>query len=154
QSQPRQAALRRLAIAHVWRHDTLRIPPIDWVVIAIESVPRAVASVVPSKSRLMKPRSLPLAVLTQYLAQEIFELHGSLGFFVAVLDDYGSIDRQAPVFCGADADCARAGHDDRAGGDFERLVAVAPVNFAARRVEDRRRACQHHAGGQDRALAD
>src|SRR5215468_2173015 len=102
----------------------------------------------------MKPRSLPLALLTRYLAQEIFELYGSLGLFVAVLDDDGSIDRQAPVFRRADADPARAGHDDRAGGDFERFVAFAPVNFAARRVENRRRACQHHAGGQDRALSD
>src|SRR5215468_11228625 len=62
----------------------------------------------------MKPRSLPLALLTRYLAQEIFELYGSLGLFVAVLDDDGSIDRQAPVFRGADADRLRAGKFRRA----------------------------------------
>src|SRR5262249_37496207 len=117
------------------------------------SAPRALASVASSVVALMEPRSQPLAALTRYLAQEIFELDRSFGLFVTILDDDRGVDRQPPVLRRADVYCARARHDDRARGNFERLVAFAPVSFAARRVEDRRRACQHHPGGEDRTLA-
>src|SRR5215510_15962647 len=101
----------------------------------------------------MELRSLPLAVLTRYLAQEIFELDRSFGLFVTILDDDRGVNREPPVLRRADADSARARDDDRARWNFERLVAFAPVNYAARRVEDRSRACQHNPGGQDRPLA-
>ena len=55
-----------------------------------------------------------------WLAEKVFEGGGEVGFFVAVFDDDGGVDREAEVFAGALLDGAAAGDYYGAGGDDER----------------------------------
>ena len=78
-------------------------------------------------------------------ADPSLELGAGVGLLVAILDDDGRRERQAPLLAGADGHRARAGHDDGAFGNDERLPRLRLDDAAVRQVVDRRRA------GDDRA---
>ena len=71
------------------------------------------------------------------LTQKVFEGGGEVGFFVAVFDDDGGVDREAEGFAGFGLDGAAAGDDYSAAGDDERGFGGGFVNGVAGDVVDR-----------------
>ncbi len=71
-----------------------------------------------------------------WLAEEVFELGFQVGFFVAVFDDYGGVEGNAPVFALAFGDGAGTGYDYRFFGDDQGLVVGGGVDQAADQVVD------------------
>src|SRR5436190_13020566 len=67
-------------------------------------------------------------------SKQVFELDAGVGFGVAVLHDDGGVDADAPILAGAVGDGARAGDDNRAFGDYERLVVRGAMNGVAHQI--------------------
>lgn len=88
------------------------------------------------------------------LAEQVFEGEAELGFFVAVLDDDGSVDAEAPLGGFAFLDGAGAGDDDGVFWNDEGAVAFGADDGSVDDVVDGSAAGEDGSGGEDGALAD
>src|SRR5579883_1990342 len=84
-------------------------------------------------------------------AQQILQLEASIGVGVAVFDDDGSIEGNAPVLAGAVRHGARAGDDHGIFGNYEGMAVGGFIYLAADQIVDRGGARQDGSAAQDSA---
>src|SRR5579863_8597862 len=92
------------------------------------------------------------------LTEQIFQRSTQGGLLVAVLDDDGGVEREAPGIgvgvCFALADCPRTGNHYGVFGDDQWQLVGSAENGAVDEIEDGGAAGEDGSGGQDGSLAD
>src|SRR5579859_746560 len=93
------------------------------------------------------------------LAQQLFQPDGLVGFFVAIFDDDGRVERNSQVFAAAFGYGARTGNHHGAWwnhewlGFFPRRTNFTTINRVANQIVDRSRASENRSRGEHRAVA-
>src|SRR5690349_14313534 len=105
------------------------------------------------RGRIRNGREIDGGELPGQSAQRSFQGGRAVGLRVAVLDDHGALELQAELRGPVRGRRTRAGDDDGAFGDLERMLARAGELALVHEVEHARRSRQHDARGQHGAAA-